>query len=189
MAACVFFNTGGPALPTCSVFTIIKCGNNNIRYMIKRDRAGYTLIEMLVVCTILGILISYGVPQFQKSFELSRIDMATAHLESVWTAERIYKAQNGAFANSISLLQNYLDASFATSSCTSSSCSSSSSCDFCFSIASASDTAFTANATRNTAKTKRWGGTIDITESGTVSGYIQAPQTGNASIILYPSQP
>ncbi|MFA5162202.1 MAG: prepilin-type N-terminal cleavage/methylation domain-containing protein [Elusimicrobiales bacterium] len=148
---------------------------------------GYTLLELLVTATVLGVLISYGVPQFQKSFEQSRVDLAGAHLESIWTAQRLFKAQNATFAQGIGNLGDFLDASFINSACVSSDpCGTV--CDFCYRFENVTSTAFTAVAQRNSGKTTFWDGSILLTEAGTLTGSTYAPRTGAPVYQILPAQ-
>jgi prepilin-type N-terminal cleavage/methylation domain-containing protein len=55
-----------------------------------RRRRGYTLIEVVVVLTIMGVLLTISAPSFHRALEESRADAATAALRSIWSAERLY---------------------------------------------------------------------------------------------------
>ena len=58
-------------------------------------RAGFTLIEILVVVVILGILAGLVVPRFMEQPEKARQTKAKMQLESLETALKIYKLDNG----------------------------------------------------------------------------------------------
>jgi len=144
---------------------------------------GFTLLEMSIAVVLLGVLVAYGVPRFQKAFEQSRLDMAAMHLESVWTAQRLYRTYGTQFSTSITDLSNYLDTSFVVSQCNNTPpCAPS--CDFCYAMASSAENAFEARATRNSAKTSYWSGYLSITEAGTITGYT----SGHNGEVVTPSK-
>jgi len=158
-----------------------------------RAPKGYTLLELLVAATVVAILISYGVPRFQKAFEQSRVDLSGAKLESIWTAQRLYKAQNNTFADSISKLGDFLDSSFINSPCISATpCGTT--CEFCYRIETAATTTFTAISQRNSCdttggcKTTYWDGSLIVDQTGAITGSTFAPRTGTITYQIYPAQ-
>lgn len=60
-------------------------------------RNAYTLMEVLVVVTIMGILIAISAPLFSRAVEQSKLDMAAANLRSIWCAQRFYYLENGRY--------------------------------------------------------------------------------------------
>ncbi|MBR4356013.1 MAG: type II secretion system protein [Elusimicrobiaceae bacterium] len=60
-------------------------------------RAGFTLIEMLVVVLIIGILASIAVPWYQKAMERSRASEGIMVLKSVAAAISSYQLSTGSF--------------------------------------------------------------------------------------------
>ena len=60
----------------------------------RTGRRAYTLVEMTVVLTIMGVLTSLALPRFSRSLESARADVAGANLRAIWTAERIYWLDN-----------------------------------------------------------------------------------------------
>ena len=48
----------------------------------KRLNCGFTLIEMIVVITIIGLATTWALPQFKRSLEQSKVDRYTQNLES-----------------------------------------------------------------------------------------------------------
>jgi prepilin-type N-terminal cleavage/methylation domain-containing protein len=60
---------------------------------------GYTLIELMMVVTILGILIAIPAPMFARAVEQPKLDVATANLRSIWAAERFYFLENGRYGS------------------------------------------------------------------------------------------
>ena len=130
---------------------------------------GFTLVEMMVSVIVLAVLVGFSVPRFRKSFEQARVDLATANLQSIWTAQRLYKVQNGSFAASIADLGDYLDPAFVTNVNRTGS-------NFLYYISSTtySSTTFDAQAVRNPAITTFWYGYIDLDQSGLLVGGIRS---------------
>jgi len=143
----------------------------------RRRLAGFTLLELMVSATVIGILAAFGVPRFQRAFEHTRVDIAGAHLESIWTAERLYKAQNGTFVSGINSLSDFLDSSF-INACVSAPTQCGNICDFCYSVESndSEHTTFQATANRNSCankavcKTSVWQGALAIDQTGALTG-------------------
>ncbi len=61
------------------------------------ERAGFTLAEVLIVVVILGVLAGLAIPSYTNSIEQSRANEAQANLNIIYTAEKIYKVNNGTF--------------------------------------------------------------------------------------------
>jgi prepilin-type N-terminal cleavage/methylation domain-containing protein len=53
-------------------------------------RRGFTLTELMVVTTLIGVMAAMSVPSFQRAIEQSRADIAVANLRAIWAAERLY---------------------------------------------------------------------------------------------------
>ncbi len=62
-------------------------------------RRGYTLIEVVVVITIMTVMISVPVPLFLRTVEQSKLDIATGQLRAIWSAERFYRLEHGGFGS------------------------------------------------------------------------------------------
>ena len=54
----------------------------NLRESRKRNDGGFTLIEMIVVMTIVGLATTWALPQFKRSLEQNKVDRYTQNLES-----------------------------------------------------------------------------------------------------------
>ncbi len=60
----------------------------------KEGRAGFTLLELLIVVIIVGILASLAIPTYQKTVEQGRATEAIANLNILRGAEVIYFKEN-----------------------------------------------------------------------------------------------
>jgi general secretion pathway protein G len=64
---------------------------------IVNNRRGFTLIELMVVIVILGILAGLIVPRIMSRPEQAKIVKARLQLESIGTALKLYKLDNGTY--------------------------------------------------------------------------------------------
>ncbi len=53
-------------------------------------RPGFSLIEVMTVCVIMGVLSAISVPRFSRAMEQSRANIAVANLRAIWTAQRAF---------------------------------------------------------------------------------------------------
>ncbi|MGC8722242.1 MAG: type II secretion system protein, partial [Caldisericaceae bacterium] len=60
----------------------------------KKNRKGFTLVELVIVIAILGILALYAVPKYQGLVEEARSSQAQAQVGTVRSALGIYYAKN-----------------------------------------------------------------------------------------------
>ncbi|MDJ0976360.1 MAG: prepilin-type N-terminal cleavage/methylation domain-containing protein [Planctomycetota bacterium] len=123
-------------------------------------KRGFTLIEVAVVVTIMGLLLGLAIPKLAATRERVHVDLATSRLQTVWNAQRFYWLEHRAYADSMDLLQDagLLDGAFAKHDTT-----------FEFSV-SGSATTFLATAERTGAG---WTGSLTIDESGIIAGFVQ----------------
>src|SRR3954451_15688161 len=63
----------------------------------KRNRAGVTLIEMLVVVTIIGLFVALVAPSMFKKADQARITAARSQIQNFMTALGSYKLDTGLF--------------------------------------------------------------------------------------------
>ena len=63
----------------------------------RRGQAGVTLIEMLVVVTIIGLFVALVAPSMFKNADKARVTAARSQLENFMTALGSYKLDTGAF--------------------------------------------------------------------------------------------
>src|SRR5271165_3169857 len=131
---------------------------------------GYTLVEMIVVLVVVGVMTSFGIPQFSRALEQSRADVAGANLRAIWTAERIYWLDNRTYTTSLSVLVslNLLDPSIPSDPY------------YTYLVPAADVATFTATAQR--AANVSWSGTLTITQDGGLTGTLTCP--GQANIVV-----
>lgn len=134
-----------------------------MRNVNNRFPRGTSLIEVILVMTIISILISMAVPSFHRALEQSRADLAGANLRAIWSAERAYWLEYRTYATDLSSLQTLglIDPAIISSQTF-----------YSYQITSAGASAFTASATR-TAST-RWNGEFGIDETGVLTGALSA---------------
>jgi len=70
----------------------------------KRNEAGFTLIELMVVIVILGILAGLVVPRIMDRPEQARMQKAEVQIESLETACKLYKLDTGSYPSSLEAL-------------------------------------------------------------------------------------
>lgn len=123
-----------------------------------QQKTGFTLIEALIVVIILGVLASISLPLYQKTVEKSFGDEARVVLQTIYTAQKMYRLDSNTYNSSLdpavsgSLVeQDYLEDPNAGSP------------KFSYSITAADATTFTAQATRS-------GNDLTIDETGQITG-------------------
>ncbi|MBW2099401.1 MAG: type II secretion system major pseudopilin GspG [Deltaproteobacteria bacterium] len=75
------------------------------RTLLKIDALGFTLIELMVVIVILGILASLIVPRLMGRTDDAKIVKAKIQIESLETALKLYKLDNGMYPDTEQGLQ------------------------------------------------------------------------------------
>ena len=129
------------------------------------NKKGFSLIELIVAMSVFGVLLHYAVPRFRNAFEQARVNLAAANLQAVWTAQRLYWAENGAFSSDLTTLSDagLLDPAFITMAANPDA-------RFAFGIDSSSSTTFSASAARQNSTS--WSGSVSIDQDGIVTGSV-----------------
>jgi len=70
----------------------------------KRNEAGFTLIELMVVIVILGVLAGLVVPRIMGRPEQARMQKAEVQIESLETACKLFKLDTGSYPSSLEAL-------------------------------------------------------------------------------------
>ena len=130
---------------------------------------GFTLMEVMIVLTIMGVIFAMTAPTFQRALEQSRADMAGANLRAIWSAERLYWLSNHTFTNDLTQLQSLelLDPTLVAATTV-----------YVYAVSVADSNMFTATASR--VGSARWTGTFSIDETGVITGVLEA--TGETNI-------
>lgn len=63
--------------------------------------AGFTVVETLIVATLVFLLLGMGLPRMLRAYEVSRVSNGEAGLQTLWTAQRLYRIHHGRFAADI----------------------------------------------------------------------------------------
>ncbi len=135
-----------------------------------RPAAGFSLMEVMIVLTVMSVLIAMAAPSFQRALEQSRADVAGANLRALWSAERLYWLENHAYTSDLNQLQllGLLDPTVVTASTV-----------YVYAVTTADDNSFTATATR--VGSTVWSGNYIVDQTGATIGTIEAD--GKPSIL------
>lgn len=63
----------------------------------KNRRAGFTLVELLIVVLIIGALLAIALPLYQNAVRQATDNSVKANLRSMFTAVQTYKTKNGGY--------------------------------------------------------------------------------------------
>ena len=69
---------------------------------------GFSLLELLLYASIVGVLLSFAVPKFTGALTTANTVKVQADLEAIDTAITIYYVENGSYPSSVSDLKDYL---------------------------------------------------------------------------------
>ena len=69
-----------------------------------KKRNGYTLLEILVIVVIVGILVSIGVPQYNRLIRQADVSDALHNIDMLSGAQNKYRMQKGVYTNDLSNL-------------------------------------------------------------------------------------
>ena len=132
----------------------------------------FSLIEVMVTMTILGVLLAFASPSVMRSVEQSHADLAGASLRSISSAQRFFWLEHRTYADNLDdlITAELVDEELLTSA------------RYEFSIVSGDDAGFTARARRrsfnesgNAVYNGAWSGEFDIDETGEIDGAVEGP--------------
>jgi Tfp pilus assembly protein PilE len=129
---------------------------------------------MMVVLVVVGVMTSFGVPQFTRALEQSRADVAGANLRAIWTAERIYWLDNRKYTSALQDLVtlNLLDPSITSTS----------SAFYTYSVTAFDAATATFTATAQRASNGSWSGSFWIMQDGSLGGALACPPQTNITV-------
>lgn len=127
-----------------------------------RGEAGITLLELTLVFTVIGILVSWASPRFDVAVEQTRVDQAAATLRTIWLAERMNWLEHKTFSDDLDALaaQRLVDGPMVAQHV-----------PFTLAIDEADEQSFSASAQRTGGGV--WTGTLSIDETGKIVGSTQ----------------
>jgi type IV pilus assembly protein PilE len=67
---------------------------------------GFSLVEVMIVLTVLAILVAIAVPSYTRAVEQSRADVAVADLRAIWAAQRIYWLEQRVYSADLPSLES-----------------------------------------------------------------------------------
>jgi len=127
----------------------------------RRTAAGFTFVELLIVMTLAGLLLTAAVPRTGKVTEATHVDSGAAGLRSIWRAQRMHWLEHGEYAALLRTLelQGLLDGDLRTQGE-----------PFAYAVAAADGETFSVTAARTGSVT--WTGTLTIDQAGEVTGRV-----------------
>jgi prepilin-type N-terminal cleavage/methylation domain-containing protein len=143
-------------------------------------RGGFSLMEVTLVMTLMGVILSLTMPTFQRTLEQSKADLAVADLRAIWAAQRLYwldnhnATSNTGYASNLASLQalDLLDSSIFSPTN-----------PYTFQVVSADSSTFTVTATRTGSSV--WSGSFTIDQTGNVTGTLTSAD-GDPAIVPVP---
>jgi len=81
------------------------------RTILKNDRSGFTLVELMIVVAIIGILAAIAIPNYQSYQAKARQTEAKIQLSGAYTAEQAFATENSTYTLCLSQIGYRPDAS------------------------------------------------------------------------------
>ena len=83
--------------------------------MIKKSERGFSIVELLVVCVVIGIVASVAIPHLQKAIRAAENGGTFATMRTVASTQMSYYSQNSRFAR-ITEINNLMSGAVGTQS-------------------------------------------------------------------------
>jgi prepilin-type N-terminal cleavage/methylation domain-containing protein len=82
-------------------------GESGVIYMmIKMNKKGFTLVEIMIVVAIIGLLAAIAIPNFIKARETAQRNACIANLKQIQGAMQVWAIDTGASATSAVAMEN-----------------------------------------------------------------------------------
>ena len=83
----------------------------------RKQRGGFSLIELVVVVLIVGVLAAFAIPQLIRTMESTKADDAAGIVKMIGTANRMYFVDKGAYVTGTLATNCETDCSKASGAC------------------------------------------------------------------------
>jgi prepilin-type N-terminal cleavage/methylation domain-containing protein len=80
-----------------------------------KDMRGFSIIELLIVCVVIGIIAAIGVPHLQRAIHAAENGNTFGTLRTIGSTQANYYSQNGRFAR-VTEINNLMSGSIGTPS-------------------------------------------------------------------------
>lgn len=127
-------------------------------------RRGFSILEVILVLTVMSVLIAFSIPSFQRTVEKAKADIAISNLRAAWAAERFYWLDNRSYCENLSQLVtlDLLDSEMIASTTL-----------YTYSVTVSTDgQGFAVTATRVAGSS--WQGSFSIDQTGVITGSVGA---------------
>jgi type IV pilus assembly protein PilE len=103
-----------PILPSCVPVTPISAGEPQVRTLTPTKEPGFTIVELIVVVTIISILASLALGAYNKVLNDTKLAKANALVSTLMTAKTAFLADSSTSAAAIQQFNTAPDANFAS---------------------------------------------------------------------------
>ena len=150
---------------------------------------GFTLVEMMVVATIIVVLAAFTAPSFRRAMEQSKADIAGAQLRAIWAAERIFWLKNHTYTSDLTKLVYHdpatnTDISLLDTSITSPDLATA---PYTYSIDPGTCTSTTFNAIATHVNSTRFTGALWLNQDGNIDTSKYITDETNLNVQIYPA--
>ncbi len=128
-------------------------------------KKGFSLAEILIVVVVASVLVAISVPNFLKTVEKENARQAITYLRLIRSAQKVYYSNHGKYVNctNVTAIRTNLGIEMNDG-------------DYSFNVTGASNTSFTAQATKNATNLIKLTAACNWTKSGL--SYVSLPANG-----------